>query len=124
MPQQIEIIGWAGTLLVLVAYIPQIHHLYVEKCAWGISVTTWLMWLVAGALLLTYCIVRNDTLFVFVQSINIAAIVTTILLARRSDRICPYHLNTAVMRIQIGGEPEARDNATSRPTIGERRSLV
>ena len=30
---KIEVLGWAGTALVLAAYVPQIHHLYVEKCA-------------------------------------------------------------------------------------------
>ena len=65
------------------------------KCAWGISISTWVIWLVAGALLLSYCIFRNDTLFAIVQVINITAIVATIMLARRSDRICPYH-NTAL----------------------------
>jgi len=87
-----EILGWAGTALVIVAYVPQIRHLYVEKCAWGISILTWLIWLVAGALLLSYCVLRNDTLFTFVQGINITAIVATIMLVRRSNRICPYHL--------------------------------
>ena len=96
-------LGWAGTALVLLAYIPQIHHLYVEKCAWGISISTWLIWLIAGALLLSYCIFRNDTLFTFVQGINITAIVATILLARRGDRICPYHLSTALARAQKSG---------------------
>ena len=88
-----EMLGWAGTALVLAAYVPQIRHLYVEKCAWGISISTWVIWLVAGALLLSYCIFRNDTLFAIVQVINITAIVATIMLARRSDRICPYHIN-------------------------------
>jgi uncharacterized protein with PQ loop repeat len=97
---KIEMLGWAGTALVLVAYVPQIHHLYVEKCAWGISISTWLIWLIAGALLLSYCIFRNDTLFTFVQGINIAAIVATILLARRGNRICPYHLGTALARAE------------------------
>jgi lipid-A-disaccharide synthase-like uncharacterized protein len=91
---KIEMLGWAGTALVIVAYVPQIRHLYVEKCAWGISISTWLIWLVAGALLLSYCIFRNDTLFTFVQVINITAIVATIMLARRSNRICPYHSST------------------------------
>jgi uncharacterized protein with PQ loop repeat len=86
-----EMFGWAGTALVIVAYVPQIHHLYVEKCAWGISISTWIIWLLAGALLFTYCILRNDTLFTFVQGINIAAVVTTIVLARRSNQICPVH---------------------------------
>jgi len=91
-----EMLGWAGTALVIVAYIPQIRHLYVEKCAWGISISTWLIWLIAGALLLSYCVFRNDTLFTFVQVINITAIMATIILARRSNRICPYHLKTTL----------------------------
>ena len=93
---KMEMLGWAGTALVIVAYVPQIRHLYVEKCAWGISISTWLIWLVAGVLLLSYCIFRNDTLFTFVQVINITAIMATIILARRGNRICPYHLNMAV----------------------------
>jgi lipid-A-disaccharide synthase-like uncharacterized protein len=93
---KIEMLGWAGTALVLAAYVPQIHHLSVEKCAWGISISTWLIWLVAAVLLLSYCIFRNDTLFAFVQVINITAIMATIILARRGNRICPYHLKTAL----------------------------
>ncbi len=95
---KMEMLGWAGTALVIVAYVPQIHHLLVEKCAWGISISTWLIWLLAGALLLSYCIFRNDTLFTFVQAINITAIIATIILARRSNRICPYHLDAALAR--------------------------
>jgi len=94
MALKMEMLGWAGTALVIVAYIPQIRHLYVEKCAWGISISTWVIWLAAGALLLGYCIFRNDTLFAFVQVINITAIAATIMLALRSDQICPSHLGT------------------------------
>jgi lipid-A-disaccharide synthase-like uncharacterized protein len=96
MTLNLEMLGWAGTALVIVAYVPQIHHLYVEECAWGISISTWLIWLLAGALLLSYCIFRNDTLFTVVQGVNLTAIVATIMLARRSNRICPYHLGTAL----------------------------
>jgi lipid-A-disaccharide synthase-like uncharacterized protein len=52
----------------------------VEKCAWGISISTWLIWLMAGALLFSYFLFRNDTLFTFVQGINITAILATIIL--------------------------------------------
>lgn len=100
-----EMLGWIGTALVIVAYVPQIHHLYIEKCAWGISISTWLIWLIAGALLLSYCIIRNDTLFTIVQGINITAIVTTIILARRGNRICPYHLR---MDLAQAGKVEAQ----------------
>jgi uncharacterized protein with PQ loop repeat len=90
-----QVIGWIGTALVIVAYYPQIQHLYVEKCAWGISISTWLIWLVASMLLLTYCIVQRDLLMSIVQLSNIAAIVTTIILVRRSNTICPYHRSAA-----------------------------
>ena len=86
-----EVIGWVGTALVVVAYYPQIHHLFVERCAWGISVLTWLIWLIASALLLTYCLLRQEVLLCFVQGVNILAIATTLFLVRRSNQTCPYH---------------------------------
>ena len=90
-----EVMGWAGTALVIVAYYPQIHHLYVERCAWGISQLTWLIWLAASALLLTYCILRGETMLSVVQAVNIAAILTTLLLVRRSNQVCPHHMKAA-----------------------------
>ncbi|MDQ3803434.1 MAG: PQ-loop repeat-containing protein [Acidobacteriota bacterium] len=90
-----EVMGWVGTALVIAAYYPQIHHLYVERCAWGISVLTWLIWLAASALLLAYCILRREAMLSVVQAVNIAAIVTTLLLVRRSNRVCPDHLTVA-----------------------------
>lgn len=90
-----EILGWAGTTLVVVAYYPQIHHLYAERCAWGISRLTWLIWLAASALLLVYCALRREAMLSVVQAVNIAAIVTTLLLVRRSNRVCPHHLKDA-----------------------------
>ncbi|HEV2913787.1 MAG TPA: PQ-loop repeat-containing protein [Pyrinomonadaceae bacterium] len=88
-----ETLGWTGTALVVVAYYPQIHHLYVERCAWGISRLTWLIWLAASALLLVYCALRREVMLAVVQAINIAAIVTTLLLVQRSNKVCPHHLN-------------------------------
>lgn len=90
-----EIIGWVGTALVVIAYYPQIHHLWVESCAWGISISTWLIWLVASVLLLAYCIFRSETLLSVVQICSIAAILLTIILVRRSNNICPYHRSFA-----------------------------
>lgn len=90
-----EILGWAGTALVILAYVPQISHLYFEKCAWGISVSTWVIWLVASVLLLSYCILRHEALLSVVQAANLAAIMTTIVLVGRSNNICPYHQQLA-----------------------------
>ncbi len=95
MRVEMEALGWVGTALVVVAYYPQIHHLYVERCAWGISRLTWLIWLVASALLLIYCILRREAMLSIVQAVNIAAIVITLLLMRRSNQVCPHHLKAA-----------------------------
>ena len=86
-----EVLGWAGTALVIIAYYPQIRHLFVERCAWGISLLTWMIWLVASALLLTYCVLRRELLMCVVQGVNLAAIAITIILVRRSNNVCPYH---------------------------------
>ena len=86
-----NVLGWAGTALVIIAYYPQIQHLFVKRCAWGISILTWLIWLIASILLLTYCILRREVMLCVVQGVNIAAIVTTIILVRRSNNVCPYH---------------------------------
>ena len=93
-----NVLGWAGTALVIIAYYPQIQHLFVKRCAWGISILTWLIWLIASILLLTYCILRREVMLCVVQGVNIAAIVTTIVLVRRSNSICPYHRKLTEMK--------------------------
>lgn len=82
----------------IVAYYPQIRHLWVEKCAWGISVWTWVIWLIASVLLLVYCIARGEVLLGIVQISNMASIVMTIVLVRRSNNVCPHHLYFAERR--------------------------
>jgi uncharacterized protein with PQ loop repeat len=93
-----EIIGWIGTTLVIIAYYPQIRHLWVEKRAWGISVWTWVIWLVAGVLLLIYCIIRGGVLLSIVPVNNMVSIVITIALVRRSNTVCAYHLLVTAAR--------------------------
>jgi len=86
-----------GTALVVIIYVSQICHLLVKNCAWGMSILTWVIWLTGGLLLLAYCILRRDFLFIVVRSISITAI-TTIFLARRSNSIGPYHLSVVEAR--------------------------
>src|SRR5688572_18845857 len=79
---KMEVLGWIGTTLVIIAYYPQIRHLWIEKCAWGISVWTWVIWLLASLLLLSYCILRGELLLSIVQLGNISSIAITIALVR------------------------------------------
>jgi uncharacterized protein with PQ loop repeat len=101
-----KIIGWLGSALVVVAYYPQIHHLFVKRCAWGISVSTWVIWLLASVLLLIYCILRQEVLLGVVQATNMAAILTTIILVRRSNYVCPDHWPDAEGIAESGKEDQ------------------
>lgn len=87
----IELIGWLGSAVVIAAYWPKIYHLYAEKCAGGLSLMTWLLWLVSSSLLLSYAIILGNLFFICVQIINVIAVTTTIVLARRANTVCPIH---------------------------------
>jgi uncharacterized protein with PQ loop repeat len=97
-----EFIGGFGTTLVLIAYVPQLRHLYVEKCAWGISVSTWWIWLAASLLLLVYSALRGDPFFLAAQGVNAAAVVATLVLTRRSIRVCPHHCAPSAQPVADG----------------------
>jgi uncharacterized protein with PQ loop repeat len=68
-----KVVGWIGTTLVMVAYYTQIHNLFVERCAWGISVSTWLIWFIASTLLLFYCISGKELLMSVMQVVSIGS---------------------------------------------------
>jgi lipid-A-disaccharide synthase-like uncharacterized protein len=90
-----HILGVIGTGIVLVGYLPQIIHLVRERCAWGISQRSWMLWLLGGCFLLAYSLLKRDIIFSAVQVIQIVAISLTIYYARRSIRVCPHHLAEA-----------------------------
>ena len=54
--------------------------------------------LVASILLLIYCTIRREVLLGVVQLTNMASIVITIVLVRRSNTICAYHFLVAQQR--------------------------
>jgi lipid-A-disaccharide synthase-like uncharacterized protein len=86
-----NILGFIGTAVVVIGYLPQIMHLIKEKCAWGISLRSWALWLAGGVLLFVYSLQKQDAVFTSVQAIQILAIALTIFYARKSTQVCPYH---------------------------------
>ena len=65
--------GFVGTLLVIVAYVPQIHHLIKERCTGGISLRAYYLWLAAAVLLLIHAIAIQDPVFILLQTYQLAA---------------------------------------------------
>ena len=98
----IEILGFIGSALLFVGYLPQIYELYTHKCAWGISLTTWGTWLCSSLLLMIYAFTQNDWIFFWVQAIEAAAATSVLVLLYQDNLICPYHFEE---RKKIGVHP-------------------
>lgn len=92
MNQASQIAGFAGTLIVAVAYLPQVIHLIREHCSAGVSLNAWLLWLLGSILILSHAFNVMDIVFVVLQVINIVAILLIILLCKRySNMVCAAH---------------------------------
>ena len=84
-----EILGFAGTILIVGAYLPVVRHLVKERCSVSVSVRAWIVWLAAAILLFGYAWSINDTVFITLQAIHMVAIVVVLGLANKYRRnIC------------------------------------
>lgn len=87
-----EIAGFAGTLIVAIAYLPQIIHLAKEHCSAGVSLNAWLLWLLGSVLIFSHTLNVMDIVFITLQTVNIVGILLTILLSKRYTKmVCASH---------------------------------
>ncbi|MGH2574656.1 MAG: PQ-loop domain-containing transporter [Ignavibacteria bacterium] len=85
-------IGFGGTFLVLVAYIPQVYHLVKEKCSAGISRKAFLIWQVSSIMLFIHSIIINDIVFVLLQGVNMTATAMILIFAQKyKNELCSTH---------------------------------
>lgn len=90
-----QILGFVGTGLVAVAYIPQIHHLIKEHCSAGISIKAYALWFLASVFFLIHAAMIIDAVFIAVQVVNLLAIFVIVIYAKRYEKqICEMHLAT------------------------------
>ncbi|MBU6415488.1 hypothetical protein KGQ34_04600 [Patescibacteria group bacterium] len=87
----IAFFGFTGAIIVAIGYVPQIIHLWRFRCAWGISIWSWSLWLLASLLLWAYAFAKNDFVFMSLQSFGVIATVATIILYQKRTGTCPYH---------------------------------
>ncbi len=85
-----QLLGFLGTAIVAVAYIPQIHHLVKEHCSAGISMNAYALWCVASIFFLIHGAMIRDVAFVFVQVVNLIAIL--ICVKKYGRQMCLVHL--------------------------------
>ncbi len=87
-----EILGFAGTGLVVVGYIPQVVHLLRERCTAGLSIRAFSLWCVASLLFLIHAAVIRDVVFVGVQTVNLVAGGLIVGFCKRFEgEVCPFH---------------------------------
>ena len=85
--------GFTGTGIVTVAYIPQIRHLINEHCSAGINIRAYGLWFLASVLFLVHASMIKDIVFVFVQIVNFAAICVIVIYCKRyENQMCLTHL--------------------------------
>lgn len=89
MPVPTEVLGFAGTLIIIAAYVPQMKHIVEEHCAGGVSRRSWYMWLVASLFLLVHAFNIGDLVFMSLQVANVGAVLVTLFLIRKyGKRVC------------------------------------
>jgi len=91
-------LGFLGTGVVAAAYIPQIRHLIKEHCSAGISVKAYALWCVASVLFLIHAAMIRDIVFIFVQIINVSAILVIVVCVKKYERqMCLTHRTLALL---------------------------
>ena len=69
------VLGLTGTILIIIAYIPQIRHIVKEHCTGGVSLRAWLLWLIATVLILIHALNTDDLIFKILQTVNLVAVI-------------------------------------------------
>lgn len=88
----LEFLAFIGTILVAIAYIPQIVHLITQHCAYGISVRAWLLWFIATLLILPHTIAVGDRVFIFLMLANLIAIFFIVFFSYfHQAKVCDAH---------------------------------
>jgi uncharacterized protein with PQ loop repeat len=84
--------GFLGTILVIIAYLPQTYHLIKKQCSGGISIKAYCMWLVAALLIWVHAIDIHDPIFIAPQSYQLGACGFIVFFCRKyKSSICEMH---------------------------------
>ena len=108
-----QILGFAGTVLVIGGYVPQVVHLIKERCTAGMSIPAFALWCAASFLFLIHAAMIRDPVFVGVQIVNLAAGALILVFCKRyQGEVCRFHRDAYS---RINGSPSSRCCRRSRP---------
>jgi uncharacterized protein with PQ loop repeat len=94
-----QILGTAGVVISVAAYVPQVIHLGREHCTVGISNRAWTMWLASSLLVGALAVHRREPVFILLQLVSLASASVILLLARRyRGGVCEFHAHLVPTR--------------------------
>ncbi len=107
-----EILGIAGIVISMLAYVPQVVHLGREHCSAGVSTRAWAMWVASSLLIGALALHRRDSVFIMLQVSTLTSAAIILFLAHRyRGMVCAFHARS----VPRGGERDpASDTANSR----------
>lgn len=73
----------AAQIIAVLAYIPQIRHLRKTKDSTGISLTSWVIWVLSNVILLVYALTIQEPVFIITEAVVVIANVTIVVLTYR-----------------------------------------
>jgi uncharacterized protein with PQ loop repeat len=92
MSTMIQWLALAATVVVAAGYVPQIVHLWRERCSAGISLTAWAMWVGASLLFYAHAFSIGDGVFIALLTVQFAAQLAILLLSTRyRSMACEFH---------------------------------
>jgi uncharacterized protein with PQ loop repeat len=87
-----QFLGFLGTGLVIVGYVPQVFHLVRERCTAGISIPAFALWSLASLFFFIHATMIGDAVFVAVQVVNVVAGGLIVGFCKRYEgQVCPTH---------------------------------
>lgn len=85
-------LGILGTVLVVIAYVPQITHLMMMRCGDGVSLGAYALWCGASSLLCVYAVIAEEPIFIALQGYHAVACALIFFFgARYRSSRCPLH---------------------------------
>jgi lipid-A-disaccharide synthase-like uncharacterized protein len=92
-----EILGIAGIVISMLAYVPQVVHLGREHCSAGVSTRAWTMWVVSSLLIGALALHRRDPVFIMLQVSTLTSAAIILFLAHRyRGMVCAFHAHSSL----------------------------
>jgi uncharacterized protein with PQ loop repeat len=90
-------IGLIGAVISGIAYLPQILHMFREKCTNGLSLRAYGLWTVSSLMVFAHAVTVGDLVFIALGTIQITAtIIIAVYTATHKDAVCAYHASKMI----------------------------